>query len=126
MGEAQPHSHDTSGAKTRQGAGCGPGGCLSPAVSRNVTPLTGPSRIAESLLGPSSRKVSRKIGRKIGRKVSRKIGRWATTQRPGISTTTFVDLMLATASTPGSSPRSSAASRLIRETIRNGPACNST
>ena len=44
----------------------------------------------------------------------------------GISTTTLVDLTAATATTPGSSPRSSAASRLISDTTRNGPACSST
>ena len=39
----------------------------------------------------------------------------------GRSTTTFVDFTTATASTPGSSPRSVAASVLISETIRCGP-----
>ena len=37
-----------------------------------------------------------------------------------------MDFTAATARTPGSSPRSSAASRLISETTRNGPACIST
>ena len=41
----------------------------------------------------------------------------------GISTTTFVDLIEATARTPGSRPSSSAASRLISETTRCGPHC---
>ena len=41
-------------------------------------------------------------------------------------TTTFVDFTDATAVTPGSSPSSSAASRLMSETNRNGPACSST
>ena len=44
----------------------------------------------------------------------------------GSSTTTLVALTLATATTPTSRPSSSAASRLISETIRNGPACIST
>src|SRR5690606_34996442 len=44
----------------------------------------------------------------------------------GRSITTFVDLTLAVASTPGSSRSSSAASRLMSDTTRNGPACSST
>ena len=44
----------------------------------------------------------------------------------GISTTTWVDFTEATASTPGSSCRSSAASADISDTTRNGPHCRST
>ena len=44
----------------------------------------------------------------------------------GSSMVTFVALALAAASMPGSRPRSSAASRLISDTMRNGPACRST
>ena len=44
----------------------------------------------------------------------------------GISTTTWVDLTDATASTPGSSCRSLAASADISDTTRNGPHCRST
>src|SRR5882757_1611801 len=44
----------------------------------------------------------------------------------GISMTTFVDFTEASARTPGSSPSSSAASRLINDTMRWGPACIST
>ena len=44
----------------------------------------------------------------------------------GTSTTTWVDLTEATASTPGSSLSSVAASADINETTRNGPHCRST
>jgi hypothetical protein len=44
----------------------------------------------------------------------------------GSSTVTFVALTEATALTPGTRPSSSAASRLINDTSRNGPACSST
>src|SRR5690606_17301106 len=44
----------------------------------------------------------------------------------GVSTTTVVALTTAVASEPGSRPSSSAASRLMRETTRNGPHCSST
>src|SRR6185295_19987217 len=46
--------------------------------------------------------------------------------RRGVSTTTFVDLITATASDPGCSPRSLAASLLISDTTRCGPHCIST
>ena len=49
-----------------------------------------------------------------------------TSSPPGVSTTTFVDLITATASTPGSSPSSRTASLLISETTRCGPHCIST
>src|SRR5207245_3765278 len=45
---------------------------------------------------------------------------------PGSSTTTLVALIVATARTPGASPSSSAASRVMRETTRWGPAWIST
>src|SRR5699024_10536609 len=45
---------------------------------------------------------------------------------PGVPMTTLVDLMDATATTPGSRPRASAASRDMRETTRKGPACRLT
>ena len=45
---------------------------------------------------------------------------------PGVSTTTVVDLITATASAPGSRPISRTASLDISETIRCGPHCIST
>ena len=45
---------------------------------------------------------------------------------PGLSIRTFVDLITATASTPGSSPSSRTASLLISDTTRCGPHCIST
>src|SRR5207302_2156023 len=45
---------------------------------------------------------------------------------PGTSTTTLVDFTEATASTPGANSNSSAASRLINDTTRYGPAWIST
>ena len=51
-------------------------------------------------------------------------GHWG--PHDGMPITTWVDLIDAIATTPTSSPRSSAASRDISDTIRNGPACIST
>src|SRR5699024_3665716 len=45
---------------------------------------------------------------------------------PGVSSTTFVALTTATATTPGSRPSSRTDSVLTSETIRCGPACSST